>query len=672
MNKHDKDKKFINGGPSTFKRVAEAKERLPYGFIPVGDEPIVRNPINDLGKYDPKTYTGYINCTLYALNELCVGNRHQDLGLERTSIEPLKVNEKVLIPSNTLKGCIVNFIAAYLKLPISRMNNYRYSFRPNNASSGSRMCIGAGLVESITSGVITIKKFKENIFAFVPTHSKHSDFIGCSQKIRYTDLCYNSKEKTVRKAHKYILDDSIDYRIPSEKIRKGSFFFYEYHDGIDGEGFFGEKAEFKASHKRFGVRLANGEEPEFEPVPFKISADKYEEYKKSISNLCDTKEGHLNNHPILTKHKVSDEEIDNLSNRIFSNRDLRIGSLVFFEHETDSSDVITFGKHYRYRWAYTRDLHDFKEDYQPYDYDSLQKGNITEVEELFGYSYGDIKEMPDKPPIVFENRSKAGKIHFSYAEHVPGTGGVKKDKWLPRPGGPKPSSFEFYLRQEQSNENNVTTLTTFGDPARHDFYISPRLSGRKFYYSTVNTPYNDYESQEAVTKTIKLVDILYPMENKYPEFKFKVHYENLNYKELKLLRFALCLGDNTAPQQGEPLKKDGLLCHQVGYGKNYGMGAVKIVIDTIKYVEQIISCRIEGNSISAIPVCVEDMILSEHQSLFQLLDQFRQYPIDTKAKEKAIKIHKKKYNSDTDSDGVGVYSWHTNLKNNDLKSRRNG
>lgn len=79
-----------------------AVNNLPYGFVPVGDAPVSRKPRIDLGNDDDSLYTGYINCSMYALNELCVGNSHEDLGNDRTAILPLEVNEKILISSHTL------------------------------------------------------------------------------------------------------------------------------------------------------------------------------------------------------------------------------------------------------------------------------------------------------------------------------------------------------------------------------------------------------------------------------------------------------------------------------------------------------------------------------------------------------------------------------------------
>jgi len=651
-----------------------AVNNLPYGFVPIGDATVPRKPRVNLGKDDDSLYTGYINCSMYALNELCVGNSHQDLGNDKTAILPLIVNGKILISSYTLKGCIANFMAAYLKLPITRMNNHRYSFRPNNAPSGSQILTGAGLVEKINDdGSIIVKKFTENTFAFVRDNFNTQNDMVVKHGIRYTNMTYNRKKDRCLDAHKYTIGNRIDFNIPPHYIKESSFVFYKYHDGIDGSGFLGQKADHPSFHKSFGVKLDGSTEPDFEPELYTISATKLDEYNRTIDTLARKNEGHLQDHPILTKHKIKDNQIDELATRIEINSTITEGSLIFFEHIEENTEILTLGKHYRYRWAFSHDLHSFTIDYQPWDLNSIKQGFTNTIEELFGYSYGDIPSQ-DKDGIPLDNLAKSAKVHFSFAEHVSGTGELKKEKWLPRPGSPKPSSFEFYLRQNYklflNKEELKGTLTTYGDPARMDFAQQPRLSGRKFYYSTTKTPYNDAEVQEAVIKTVKLENILHPHNNRFPEFRFTIHYENLLIEELQLLRFALCLGENSAPTQGVPLDANNLLCHQIGYGKNNGMGAVKITIGNTEGIEQIYRYTNNDKSIDVELVEVENMLLSDNVSLFKLHNISRHYPIDRKAKEDATKKHIKEEKPDNDSDGVGTYSWHTKLKNDDLKARR--
>jgi len=604
-----------NNNPGLAQRVTKAKERLPYGFIPVKDKDPELVDAADLGSLDPNLYTGYINCSLHALNELCVGNTHVDLGNELTEIQPLEVGGKIIISADTLRGCVSNFLAAYLGLPISRLNEHRYSFRPNNAF-GLKILNGAGIVDKInTDGSFEIRKFCENKFVFSRSPKK---------------------------------DARLKYRVGATKIilakdgdMEDYFKFYPYHDGIDGKGNLGLNTQHPVSHKAFGVRTkGSGEPPELESQTYLVSTETVKNYEETQLNvLANDTTGHFTDHPMADRIKGIKNEI--LSN-IRAEYKIKKGDLVFFEYKSGSNEVLTFGKHFRYRWAYSRSLRDFTKDYQEYNQNALSSGKVNLIEEMFGYSYEN-KDIP------YEHRSKSGKVHFSYAVHQEGSGDVKVEKWLPRPGSPKPSSYEFYLRQ-----NGSEPMVTYGDPARPDYTKNPpRLSGRKMYYKTKTTPYNDNEHEKGVDKTVKLVKVLYPTKNSYPTFTFRVSYENLTAKELNLLYFALCLGQNTPPDKVEPDQIKDLLCHQIGYGKNNGMGAVKITVDRKNGSDEMYAVK-------------TDVKTGALQLVFL---SFKKYPAISNSLRQLLLVHDKPRSYPADNNGE-IYSWHTRLKNDDLKKRR--
>jgi len=612
----------------------DAVNNLPYSFVPVGDEPVTRKPAVDLGKDDDSLYTGYINCSMYALNELCVGNSHQDLGNDKTAILPLTVNGKILIPSYTLKGCIANFMAAYLKLPITRMNNHRYSFRPNN-SFGGTIDFGAGIVEKINDdGSMQVRKFKGKKYAYT--------------QVRNQDGYYTYEDKNTKYA--YLKPDP-----------NGEYFkFFDYFDGIDGSGtmaklFANASTEQKSapSHKGFGVKLNSIDDNPLSDEIFQIGSDISGLYLETINMLMDAEIGHLCDHPLVERNDIAV-----ISSNLKHHLQVEVNDLVIFEYAKGSDKIITFGKHFRYRWAFSRDLHNFTKDYQPYDLDSLKKGEVNTIEELFGYSYGD-KKVTAKDAVPFENRSKSAKVHFSFAEHIAGTGELKKEKWVPRPGSPKPSSFEFYLRQNYklflNKEQLNGVLTTYGDPARKDYVNKPRLSGRKFYYKTAHTPNNDLKEETGVDKTVKLCDVLHPSKQGLPLFKFKVNYQNLSLSELHLLHFSLCLGQNIIPLTDKPLTLQNLFCHQIGYGKNYGMGAVKIVIDCTDDKEDVIRVnndpatgKLNWDRLAIKPIYKLDEKCKDLMQLMLFGRESRSYP---------------RFRGD-------IFQWHTKLKNDDLRARR--
>jgi hypothetical protein len=198
-------------------------------------------------------------------------------------------------------------------------------------------------------------------------------------------------------------------------------------------------------------------------------------------------------------------------------------------------------------------------DYCKYDKQQVVDGKLNVIEELFGYSLSDMT-------IEHKNRAKSGKVHFSYAVASAEYVDLRKEMSLPFAGSPYTDRIKFYFRKKTNARMNNATP-------------SPRLVGRKFYFST----------EEANTKgkeCRKLHDVLVANET-YPEFRFQVHFENMKKDELDRLCFGLCLGQNFKPVAGDIRQKNdvayckaqALLCHQIGYGKNFGMGAVKVVIE---------------------------------------------------------------------------------------------
>jgi CRISPR-associated protein (TIGR03986 family) len=613
----------------------DAIKELPYGFVPIADTKAFKEVRVPLDAEDDSLITGSINCEMYALNDLCVGNQHHDLGNEKVEIAPLMIDGKIVIPSSTLKGCFAGFLAASLGLPISRMNNRLYGFRPNNAPSGNRVANYAGIIESIAEdNTITVKRFEERYYAF----TKYAYPLGHASLQKYNDT--NNRGLPLYK-----------YQIRNDGAKSNYFYFYPYHDGLDGEGTLGSLAERPATHKCFGVMVdGSGKVPAFAKERYTISPECYAGYLTTITYLQDEKEGHLQDH--RQKKNICS---NTFAKNVKKNSGLKVGDLIFFEVLTTAkTQIITFGKHYRYRWAFSRSLHDFIKDFQAEDAESIKLDMLNRIEEMFGYS-------SSNPDIPHHQRAKSAKVHFSCAVHEAGTGSFK-ELWLPRAGAPKPSSYEFYLKENFRGETQ-DLLTTYGDPAREDNIKAPRLSGRKLYYRTKRI--SSVPESEGM---IKLSKVLSPNMHTLPKFNFRVYFENLRPIELELLCYALNLGQNITPttinmddtkpvvmisKSSEPAEP--LLCHQIGYGKNHGMGAVKVAIEE-KDVKPIVH-RIKRNPESG-------MLADYHRSATPSTKRLKENP----CLYDLCKLYKeaKKYPR-LDSE---IFAWHTSTKNNDLKNRK--
>ncbi|MCB5265700.1 MAG: RAMP superfamily CRISPR-associated protein [Candidatus Cloacimonetes bacterium] len=216
-----------------------------------------------------------------------------------------------------------------------------------------------------------------------------------------------------------------------------------------------------------------------------------------------------------------------------------------------------------------KSIEDFEKDYCEYDKAELANDKLNMIEEIFGYSISD-------KSIEHEKRAKSGKVHFSYAVADSDYKANKINVNMPFPGSPYTALYKFYMRDSKPKDSAPRNNAL-------------RLKGRKFFYRTKDKP-----SMENKPNEVFLKDVLRADKEVMPFFTFRVYFENLEAEELRTLCYCLNMGQNWEPvfssiiwdkDKDKAYIKDSetsLLCHQIGYGKNYGMGAVKIVLEERK------------------------------------------------------------------------------------------
>ena len=168
---------------------------------------------------------------------------------------------------------------------------------------------------------------------------------------------------------------------------------------------------------------------------------------------------------------------------------------------------------------------------------------------------------------------------------------------LKRPGDPKASAYEFYIKQCE-NKRRFETLNTYGDPARKDYENKSELSGRKTYRKTLSPALPKVNTEDDKKYSVKLFDGIEPKNNfrennisveSFPKFSVKINFDNLTKDELGLLCFAIQLNNEEENSLSQNFNSGKYLCHQIGYGKNFGLGAVKFFIDEIITYDQTLS-----------------------------------------------------------------------------------
>jgi CRISPR-associated protein (TIGR03986 family) len=331
---------------------------------------------------------------------------------------------------------------------------------------------------------------------------------------------------------------------------------------------------------------------------------------------------------------------------------LNVGDIIFFEYDLktykDNPIVLTFGKTFYYPWAYSREL---TKRWFPDDIGYLENEFIDDelsiLRDMFGYTLSKDDEGLLSKDIIndMDKNAKSGKVHFNYALYQSG-GELRRNKHLPRPGSPKASSYEFYLQQ-----NGQTPLTTYGDPARKDYTREVRLSGRKFYMKSENADNNFRNNSDDYSIILDEVLMGKP-DNTASKFKFTVNFENLTKKQLELLIFALNLNGNK-----EGFNED-TLYHQIGYGKNYGMGAVKIQVDDGFVV------KLNNNILS------KEVYDKKNNSFGDI--KLEKLEIKDKNFKEILKMHRTEFHYPSGGKTKDTKGWHSDIRKLDLQKRRGG
>lgn len=539
------------------------KESLPYTFIPVEENEAQLVDATDLSIFDDTKYTGHLDCSMYVLNKLCVGNEHEENKTnDITTIKPLIHDGKVIINSSTLKGCISNFMSAFLKIPMTRVTDHKYSFRAN-VKFGNEIKHAVGIVKSIGDEGVKVIRFEGPFGYWKESSPKYSDLDNLSPQPKEIDP-YDKSRKYIKK----------------ENGQSEEFYLFRYRNGLEGNGKFADLFDTpQKKHNTIAIKVTDYEEAikKFnlnKSNQYSISTQSLKEYDTMGEELA---EYHLMDHPLLHEKKKNEKEEDKQEkiNRVKIATDIRkdwklqVGDIVVFEHRYNSHEVLTFGKYFYYRWMYRNNLRDFDKDVGELKNEYLldEKGNfkVAQNRELFGYSVQEESKQKEERQ-QNKNEAKAGKVHFNSAIQVSDC--MRETVNLPRVGSPRASSYEFYLRQDMTNK----VLNTYGDPGRKDYTEQARLSGRKFYKKSRRFIKVEPHSAKVILHDVISADL---DRCSFPQFKFRITFENLTIEELNLLYFSVNLGSNEPPRA----ISNTLLCHQIGYGKNYGMGAVKMVIE---------------------------------------------------------------------------------------------
>ncbi len=631
-----------------YNKIKTAKDNLVYSFIPVKaheDSDYVNiAEFNKILKGDEELYSGSINCSLYALNHLIVGNltkkENEDQENEYTVINPLEMNNKILISPHTLKGAVASFVKQYLNVPIRKINQQSFMMRPNiniytklhDNKDNKRLITGAGIITKVLKDSMEILPI-DGLLKFEDSSLKN---------ISLNPLLNSFNEKDIEKLHE------TNIKIGNSKT---AYYFFSYPDGWVGNGLTVDKFlehdkenNSKLKHhncigfnkKKFTDAIKFGDH-----LKLKVNQDILDHYHKTIDELGS---GFVNKHPF----HFNEDEKKEIKENIEKMRIFKVGEPIIFQYDAEQDQIISFGKNFYYLWLYQNSLEDIvknnlKDEFFKTINDEIR---ISRFYEMFGFTKEDMLKHENHKDKV--QNSKAGKIHINYAQYISG-GSIDRNGFnLKRPGQPMPSAYEFYLKQEES-DNEEKPLITYGDRARED-HDKAVLSGRKVYkrssknYLPISLTDEDQKMMICLKKVVRPHNIKNNLDS-FPEFKFKLHFNNLTQDELSLLCFSLQLDDKKKNDLFTQYENENILCHQIGYGKNYGLGAVKIFIDQMIVLDSKLN-----------------------QKSFNPLDFINAHSFENKSELKdSFKLKTKEF-SYPQRDGE-IPKWHSEIRADDFKLR---
>jgi len=604
--------------------------RMPYHFVPVKPELTIKSEPVDHLRIDRSRKSGEMLVSFKTLTPTICGHyqfkfsdlpqnvqnelndpRHGNFVPKKHVLEPLVLPAtgnsigRIAIPGTSLKGMIRQAVSSLLSAPMEKVQEKKFSFRPNLAPENTNHIIPAIITDISKDGTVTVG------------WGKMTDFIFCKKECRDVFAREQLSTRIVDRRINGLVINRVGFRNKlgvGESVHFESALIGKYHYGIDGSGYFagafrGLPPNSDNIAYKWGI-INDFDEKNTLILPKKL----LEQFFLTRQYYFDRVEGHLLNHPNPPQGEAFMQAMQNLCGH-----GMKKGVVVFLElpagHKEPSengSNILSMGFHFRYRWMYRDSILRKQEKIRSEIFNSETEefnGPGLPVETNGSRSFFGFVDEKGK-------RSLAGRIsvnmaleqNFERPENQRFVTKNGKTFLVLKPlGSPKPSAVEMYLTQDNiGKREDKGILCTYGEFSNDQ--AAGDLNGRKGYLHQPPVNANNdhfllqpgeenYDSEQSTI--VNLVS------KPNTEFRFKLRFSNLADWEIGALLFATApevedvkkifegmnLGSGvTLPSELKKLialaeagdKSLPLFAQKIGHGRPLGLGSIKINIDAVK------------------------------------------------------------------------------------------
>lgn len=503
----------------------------PYNFVRSSDRIVGKDtngnpmPLPDHSKFSGNS--GCIKCEVANETPLFCGGEITESADRHKTIKFFRLNEKLAIPSTSLKGMLRSFIESLTGSCMSVFDGSRLDFRKPTSWAGQKTF--AGMITKLPNSDNEPGEIKVLEVAWVQTYSDDTQR-GSNPILPKIDL-HNFQNgnkvyvKTSTLVNQYI--NSRGNSIPT------SYYYIKDIRPVSGD---------IAADEKVGYVKITGQDVMYQKKRERVF---FENNPKTITVAFKEKQDYDH----ILKQQIERKKKGQTFKTQYQNDKLSVGDLIYFQKENNSAVKLSNVAVPRLRYSKGTGDRTGK----PEDYTKCGKSNPCIACRMFGFTE--------------ESDSLSGRISFSHAFINESPSSTLNTVILRPLGTPNPTSYNLYL--ESDNNNIVRDYDGYQtDPKgnkreNQNINANVHLRGRKFYWHHRN---NDILQRATLNERTKLNSTAEVLVSKNA-FKFRVYFNNLTDFELGLLLYSL--------------KLEGNMRHKCGMAKNLGFGTVNIAIKNL-------------------------------------------------------------------------------------------